>query len=112
MQKIPIILAKAGMILARDVYRGDSPVGIPVCGKNTALTDSLLMRFENMDITTIYVEGHPVPEEGDRTIDDILRDLDGRFIKSIHMPLNALLYEVYKSYLIKSMGADSDRQAE
>jgi hypothetical protein len=112
MQKIPLMLAKAGMTLARDVFRGDSPIGIPICGKSTVLSDSLIARFENMDVQTIHVEGHPVWEEGERSFDDLLRELDGRFSKTIQEPLNAKLYDIYKAFLIKSMGGDSDRQAE
>ena len=60
MQKIPLMLAKAGMIIARDVFRADSPIGIPICGKGTLLSDTLIARFDNMDVQSIYVEGHPV----------------------------------------------------
>lgn len=112
MQKIPLAFARAGMILARDVFRGDSPVGIPVCGKETGLTDALIARLENMDIQSVYVEGHPVWEEGERSIDDLLRELDDRFSRTIQEPLNAMLYDIYRAYLIKSMGGDSGRQAE
>lgn len=104
--------AKAGMILVRDVFRGDSPVGMPVCGKGTELTDSLIARFENMDVQTVYVTGHPIWESGERSIDDLLHDLDGRFGKTLQEPLNVMLYNIYKAHLIKSMGGDSDRQAE
>lgn len=112
MQKIPLILAKEGMTLARDVFRGDSPIGIPVCGKGIKLTAPLIVRFENMDIQSIYVEGHPVWEEGGRSFDDLMRDLDDRFSKTLQEPLNIKLYEIYKAYLIKVMEGDSDRQAE
>ena len=112
MQKIPLMLAKAGMVLARDVFRGDSPVGIPICGKDTVLTDALIVRFEYMDVQTVYVEGHPVWEEGERSFDDLIRELDGRFIKSRQEPLNAMLYDIYKKLLIKSMEGSSGRQAE
>ena len=112
MQKIPLMLAKAGMTLARDVFRGDSPIGMPVCGKGTELTDALIARFDNMDIQTVYVEGHPVWEEGERSFDDLQRELEGRFIKTLQEPLNVMLYDIYKAYLIKSMEGDSGRKAE
>jgi hypothetical protein len=64
MQKIQLTYAKPGMTLARDLFRGDSPIGIPICGKGTELTDALIARFKNMDVHTIYVEGHPIHEEG------------------------------------------------
>ncbi|MEI7815653.1 MAG: hypothetical protein WCI45_00550 [Desulfuromonadales bacterium] len=112
MQKIPLMLAKAGMTLARDVFRGDAPVGMPICGKGTELTDSLIARFENMDVQTVQVEGHPVWEEGERSFEDLVRDMDDRFSKTLNEPLNVMLYDIYKAHLTKSMGGDSDRQAE
>jgi len=112
MQKIPLMLAKTGMILARDVFRGNSPNGMPICGKGTELTESLIDRFENMDVQTVHVVGHPVWEEGEPSVGDLLRQLDVRFSKTLQEPLNAVLYNIYKAYLTKSMGGDSDQQAE
>lgn len=112
MQNLPLIHAKAGMILACDVFRSGSQIGIPICGKGTELTESLIARFDNMDVKTVYVEGHPVWEEGERSFDDLMSDLDGRFIKTLQEPLNVILHNIYKSFLTKSMGRDSDRQAE
>lgn len=112
MQKIPLMRAKAGMVLARPVYRGDAPTGIPVCGKDTELTDALITRLGQMDIQSLYVEGHPVWEEGERSFDDLLRDLDGRFEKSRNEPLNELLYRIYRAQASRSMGGDSDPAAQ
>jgi hypothetical protein len=112
MQKIPLMLAKAGMILGRDVFREDSQVGMPICGKGTELTESLIARFEYMDVQTVHVEGHPVWEEGEQSVADLQRDLDGRFSKTLQNPLNSMVHGIYKAFLIKSMGGDCDRQAE
>ncbi len=109
MQKIPLMLATPDMVLARDVFRGDSPIGMPICGKGTVLTNSLIARFEHLDIQSISVEGHPVWEDGDRSLDDILRDLDFRFQKVMDDPLTVKLHEIYKTFLTKSMGDDSGR---
>jgi hypothetical protein len=65
-----------------------------------------------MDVKTVHVEGHPVWEEGERSFDDLLHEMDSRFSKSIHEPLNAMLYDICKTYLIKSVGGDNDRQPE
>lgn len=107
MQKIPLMHAKATMTLARDVFRGGNSIGIPICGKGTELTDSLIARLVKLDIQTVYVTGHPIWEEGERSFDDLLCDLDGRFSKTLHEPLNAMLYDIYKIFLIKSMGDDN-----
>ncbi|MDD2852722.1 MAG: hypothetical protein PHY09_12600 [Desulfuromonadaceae bacterium] len=112
MQKIPLSFAKSGMILARDVFRGDTPVGMPVCGKGSELTNALITRFEQMDVKSITVEGHPVWEEGDRSLNDYLRELDNRFAKTIQEPHNAVLHCVYKEYLIKAMEGYSGQQPE
>ena len=106
MQKIPLMLAAADMVLAREVFRGDSPAGMPICGKGTVLTDALIARLDHLDIQSVYVEGHPVWDEGDRSLDDVLRDLDKRFEKVVDDPLTIKLHDIYKAYLIKSMGDD------
>lgn len=108
MQQITLNDAQAGMILARDLFHGDVPIGLPICGKGTELTDALIRRFEHMDIRTLYVAGHPVHEDGERTIDDLLRELDNRFSKTLQEPLNVMLHATYKAYLIKSMGEDRE----
>lgn len=110
MQKIPLMLAKTGMVLARDVFRGDAPNGMPICGKDTVLTDSLIARLDHMDVQSVSVQGHPVWEEGELSFDDLLRDLDGRFEKTMQDPLNTILYDIHKAHLIKSMEGESGRQ--
>lgn len=109
MQKIPLMLATAGMVLARDVFRGDNPAGMPICGKGTLLTDGLIARLELLDVQSISVEGHPVCEEGERTLEDMIKELDYRFNKVIDDPLTAKLYETYKAFLTKSMEGNSER---
>jgi len=112
MQKIPLIRATAGMVLARDVFRTESANGIPICGKDTELTESLIARLENLDIQSVYVAGHPLREEGDRTLDDLLRELDGRFQKVRQDPLTAGLHTIYTDYLKRSMGESGGRKTE
>ena len=104
MQKIPLMQASAGMVLARDVFRNDSPIGMPICGRRTVLTDALIARLDNLDIQAIYVGGHPVWEEGDRSFEDMVRELDQRFEKVRNDPLTARLYEMYVEHLKRSMG--------
>jgi hypothetical protein len=109
MQKIPLLKAEAGMVLARDVFRNNNPVGMPVCGKKTVLTDALITRLDHLDVKSVYVEGHPVWEEGDRSTEDLLAGLDRRFEKVRNDPLTAKLYDIYADYLKRSMGDDGER---
>ncbi len=57
MQKIPLSLAKSGMILAKPLLRDN---GLVLVAENTELSETLLQRLERMDIQTITVQGHPV----------------------------------------------------
>lgn len=100
------------MVLARDVYRNDSPAGIPICGKDTVLTTALITRLDHLDISTVYVVGHPVWSDGDRSLDDILHDLEKRFEKVRHDPLTSKLFAIYSEYLKRSMGEDGGRKTE
>jgi hypothetical protein len=106
MQKIPLQLARAGMVLARAVFRNDSPAGNPVCGKGIMLTESLISRLEAMEVKTVYIKGHPVWQPGDPTLDEILRDLDLRFEKVRQDPLMSKLHAIYADYLERTMGDD------
>lgn len=112
MQKIPLMVAKVGMVLARDVFRTESANGIPICGKDTELTDSLIVRLENLNIQSVYVEGHPVWTEGDLSLEETLRDLDNRFEKVRQDPLMAKIYDIYAEHLKRSMGESGGRKAE
>ena len=71
MQKIPLLQAGPGMVLARDIVRSDNPNGPPICGKGVELTDSLIERLKRMGVTTITVEGRPVFVEGDKSAEEI-----------------------------------------
>ena len=112
MQKIPLMCATSGMKLARDVFRNDSPVGMPVCGKDTVLTDSLIARLDHLDVKSIYVEGHPLWSEGEKTLDEILGELDLRFEKVRNDPLTSKLHSIYATFLKNSMGDSSGRQTD
>ncbi|HEX9078609.1 MAG TPA: hypothetical protein VF795_03400 [Desulfuromonadaceae bacterium] len=112
MQKIPLQRAAAGMVLARDVFRNDSPVGMPICGRHTVLSDTLIARLESLNVTTIYVQGHPVWEDGDRSFEERLAELDRRFEKVRNDPLMVKVYEMFAEHLKRSMGESGGQQAE
>ncbi|HPX61193.1 MAG TPA: hypothetical protein PLN25_05430 [Deltaproteobacteria bacterium] len=109
MQKIPLQLVAEGMVLGRDVFRKDSVGGIPICGKDTVLTAELVKRLNYMDIKSIYVKGHPVMLDGERSLDQALEELDRRFEKVISDPQMARIRDIYADYLQRVMGDDSGR---
>lgn len=104
MQRILISLAKPGMVLAKDLVRPENPAGPAICGKGMELTVSLIERLRNMGMQSLTVQGHPVWMEGDKTLNDLLLELDQRFSRVTQDPLTSSLKEIYRKYLISSMG--------
>lgn len=76
MQQILTAQAAEGMVLAKDV---ETPEGRVLCGKGTPLTGSLIDRLQRMEIPHITVEGHPVHEEGEKSLKEMLADVEERF---------------------------------
>lgn len=103
MQKIPIAQSQPGMTLAKDVIRPDNPNGPPLCGKGVELTAPLIMRLQNMGVQSLIVEGHPLWQEGDKTLGELLADLDHRFCRVADKPHMQTIKDIYRSCIIKSM---------
>ncbi len=61
MQKIPLNLAKPGMILDKPLLRDN---GLVLVAEGTELSDTLLGRLLTMGIETIVVKGNPVDLDG------------------------------------------------
>lgn len=57
MQKIPTNLAEPGMTLAKAVIRED---GITLVGEGAELTEALIARFEQANISSVTVKGTPL----------------------------------------------------
>ncbi len=104
MQKIPIVLATPGMVLALDIRNADNPDGPPLCGKGVTLTESLIQRLQRMGVQSLTVEGHPVKMGGEKTLEEELAVLDKRFEKVSDDPLMKKLKEMYRVRIIKSEG--------
>jgi len=109
MQKIPLQKAEPGMVLAREICRSDSSSNIPICGRDTVLTESLIARLNNMDIKSVYVKGHPIWVAGEKTLEDMLAELDRRFEKTADDPIMSKIHDAYADYLKCAMGDDSGR---
>ncbi len=61
MQRIPLSLAKPGMILDKPLLRDN---GLVLVAEGTELSESLLMRLADMDIEALVVKGNPVDMNG------------------------------------------------
>jgi len=81
-QQILSMQAAEGMVLGKDVLTSDGRV---LCGKGTSLTTTIIERIRKMDISYITVEGHPVQVEGEKTLEQELRDIEKRFSRVKHV---------------------------
>ncbi len=61
MQKIPLSLARPGMLLAEPIC---SASGMIIIGKGRELSDSLLARLRTMEVGWVLVESVEIPEQG------------------------------------------------
>jgi hypothetical protein len=104
MQKIPMVLAVPGMVLAQDIKNEDNPDGPPLCGKDVGLTSGLIERLSRMGVQSLTVKGHPVKMEGEKTLEEELASLDKRFKKVIDDPLMKRLKEMYRVRIIRTEG--------
>lgn len=77
MQKLAIKDIKPGMFLAKPVM---SDKGMPLCTEGTELTDKLIDRLKEMNISILTVKGHPVDTgEPDKTAEDMIQEMTARF---------------------------------
>jgi hypothetical protein len=81
MQKIPLNLARSGMVLAKPVTRAD---GIAVAAAGSEISQGLLDRLDTMGVTHLVVKGQPVKLDGptgSTSFDKRLERLDFLFRK-------------------------------
>jgi len=109
MQKIPITQAAPGMVLAQEIKNSDDPSSMTICGKGIKLTESLIARLTQMGIQSLRVEGHPVKVEGEASLQEMLADLDKRFIRVEGDDLMKKVKEIYRRQIFRSMGENDGR---
>jgi hypothetical protein len=76
MQRVSINKLKPGMVLAKSITNES---GMVLLSEGTALTDSLIMRLNRMDITSVSIEG---ASTSDKSREERLSELDRRFSKT------------------------------
>jgi hypothetical protein len=109
MQNIPITLAAAGMVVAKEIKSTDDPSSMTICGKGVALTASLIGRLQSMGVQSVTVEGHPVKMEGESTLEEMLTALDNRFSRVLDDPLMMKIKDMFRRQIFRSMGASDGR---
>jgi len=103
-QRIPIKLAKAGMVLAKDAV---TPEGQVLCGAGTSLSEELIARLKRQGVLVISVQGHPVRLPGEMVLSEKLKELDRRFSKVKDDPvLRALKHLIGEHLVIEEKGEE------
>jgi len=82
-----------------------------LCKEGTELTDSILLRFENAGISFISVEGRPVTVEGEKSFDEEIRELEGRFVKTASDPTMMKIREMVARSLRNRYGEEEGNPA-
>ena len=77
MQRIKVEQAAPGMVIAHPIETSSGQI---LCAKGTELTEGLVDRLDNLDISHIFVDGHPVDDGKPRkTLKEELSVLERRF---------------------------------
>ena len=96
MQKIPLKLAKPGMVLAKPVARDN---GMVLLAQGTELAESTIQRLENMNVERIVIEGEVDLGDGAGTnYDTLLANLDRLFRKHTGDKWMMKLKEALRAY--------------
>jgi len=97
-QKVPIEMVKPGMVLAKSVT---SDSGMALCGEGTELTETIIERLKQKNISHLTLKGHPVDLGGEtKTTEQKIQDLTGRFSRVQGDPLMQKILTAAQSALI------------
>ncbi len=77
MAKVPLSMARPGMVLAKPVFRGDS--GMVLVAEGTELTSGILATLERMEVASLVVKGDVEGLPGAVSIAQRLQRLDHLF---------------------------------
>jgi len=104
LQRIPIKLAKPGMVLAKEAV---TPEGQVLCGAGTELSQEVIARLTKQEVLTLTVEGHPVQLPGEKGLAEKLKELDHRFLKVKNDPvLKALKMLIGEFWVVQEKGEE------
>jgi hypothetical protein len=93
MPKIPVAKLEPGMKLAKPVVAKN---GMVMLGEGTELSATWIERINDMDITSVFVEGPPIqmiPAE------EALASLDARFAHVVGKPYMNMIKKIVKEHI-------------
>ncbi len=99
MKTVAIKDIEAGMVLAKPV---PNKAGLTICQENVELTEDHIVRFENMGIEFVMIEGHKEMSQEEK--EQFLSQLDHRFRKVVDNSAMNSLKNIVKEVL--DLGAE------
>ena len=97
MQRIKVEQAAPGMVIAHPI---ETPSGQILCAKGTELTEGLVERLEKIEITHVFVDGHPVDDgKPIKSLDEELSALEQRFSAITDNKLMSALKMIVQKHL-------------
>lgn len=93
MAAVTVANLKPGMKLAKAIVNDSGMVLLP---PGTVLTDSHIRRIENMDLTSVSIEGGT---DERKPKEEVLAEIDARFSKSEDQPLMQMMKRVLKEHI-------------
>jgi hypothetical protein len=107
MQKVPIELAKPGMVLARPIA---NDAGMALCAEGTELSETIIERLIRMNVSHVTLKGHPVDFGGEtKTKEQKVEELKTRFSRVQEDPLMQKVLSAAQSAL---MELDTERESD
>lgn len=90
MKRVSVDSLKPGVKLAQPVVN-DS--GMIIIGEGTVLSDSHIDRLQNMNISSVFIEGSAGPQKSKA---ELIAELDARFKKTEDEPYMSTLKKAFK----------------
>ena len=110
MQRIKVEQSEPGMVIAHPI---ETPNGQVLCAKSTELTETLVERLEKIEITHVFVEGHPVDDGKPRkSLEEELSALEQRFKSVADNKLMSALKMIVQKHLKDKHRRELEEEAE
>ena len=93
MKRVSVESLKPGAKLAKPVV---NDAGMILIGEGTTLSDAHINRLQNMNVSSVFVEGTAGPV---KTREELLAELDARFIKTEREPYMSTLKKIFKEQI-------------
>lgn len=98
MQRIPLSLAVPEMVLAKAVKTEDGKV---LCGPGVELTAELISRLSKSGVHVVVVKGHPVQMPDEKSLAEMIKELEERFLKVKDDPILRALMRLIAEHMIE-----------